>query len=349
MQARKRRMAAWLIVAATLWATFAIAGVNEDLIGAASRGDLPEVKRLISNGADVNVKNDKGVTMLMVASWRGQQKVVQVLLEKGADVNAKANNGVSALIIASEKGHREIVQTLLDKGADVNAKTNDGATALIIVSDKGHREIAQTLLDKGADVNAKANNGLTALMVASEKGDRKIVQALLDKGADVNAKANNGLTALLAASLQGHRAIVQTLLEKGADVNAKANKDAAALMIAPDLEAAGAQHAEESGDWTSLLARPGKVSKKGGVACVDASRADLVVDYARTQGSSKGDTDELLFLLRDGSCKKLPPSTTVTVLQRRIRGHGPQMLKISIPGEANLWYIAGDFLVETFY
>jgi hypothetical protein len=38
----------------------AIARVNEDLIKAARRGDLPEVKRLIAKGADVNGKNIYG-------------------------------------------------------------------------------------------------------------------------------------------------------------------------------------------------------------------------------------------------------------------------------------------------
>jgi len=95
---RKLRMAASLIVIAILWVTVATAGVTEDLIEAARRGDTA---------------------------------AVQSLLTKGADVNAKGRNGATALIWASENGHLEVVQALLAKGAAVNAKNDDGVTALI--------------------------------------------------------------------------------------------------------------------------------------------------------------------------------------------------------------------------
>jgi hypothetical protein len=55
--ARKVKMAASLIGLAILWATFAIAGVNEDLMGAVKKGDLHKVKQLIDQGAQVNAKD----------------------------------------------------------------------------------------------------------------------------------------------------------------------------------------------------------------------------------------------------------------------------------------------------
>jgi hypothetical protein len=56
-------MASFLAVLALL-TTVAIAGVNEDLITASMRGDLPEVKRLLAKGADVNAKKKGGVRQL---------------------------------------------------------------------------------------------------------------------------------------------------------------------------------------------------------------------------------------------------------------------------------------------
>jgi len=110
-------MAASLIVVATLWATVAMAGVNEDLIEAAKSGDLHKVKRLIDQGAKVNAKDKDGSTALMLASQSGKLKVVKVLIGKGADVNAKNNNDISALMIVSQNGQSEIVKVLLAKGA----------------------------------------------------------------------------------------------------------------------------------------------------------------------------------------------------------------------------------------
>jgi ankyrin repeat protein len=88
----------------------------------------------------------------MSASFGGHREVVEALLAKGADVNAKDDLGMTALILASGLGHREVVQLLLDKGADVNAMSKTGRTALgeTIMSGRPHPEIREMLLKAGA-------------------------------------------------------------------------------------------------------------------------------------------------------------------------------------------------------
>src|SRR5208283_3865268 len=67
---------------------------------------------------------------LREACEKGNLADVKRLLSQGADANAETN-GWTALMVASGEGHTEIVKLLLDKGVDINAKTNDGETALI--------------------------------------------------------------------------------------------------------------------------------------------------------------------------------------------------------------------------
>lgn len=183
----KAGVMALLMAVLALWATVAIAGVNEDLIMAIEfGGDLPKVKRALANGADVNFKL-RGITPLMRASTWAHKDIVQLLLAKGADVNAKSNSGSTALIYASmanpTANQREVVQLLLANGADVNAKSEDGWTALMDASARGNLEVVQLLLAKGADVNAKNKNGETALYWASEQGYRKVKELLIKAGA----------------------------------------------------------------------------------------------------------------------------------------------------------------------
>jgi ankyrin repeat protein len=143
----KAIMMASLIALAVLWTIVAIAGVNEDLIEASRRGDLPEVKRLLAKGADVNAKDKFGRTALISAAGNNQQETVKLLLAKGADVNAKDMNGNTAFIAASFYGHPEVVKLLLAKGADVNAKDIRGNTALRFAKSQ---EIQKILIKAGA-------------------------------------------------------------------------------------------------------------------------------------------------------------------------------------------------------
>ena len=92
----KASMMALLMALLALWATVTIAGLNEDLIKASERGDLPQVKRLLAKGAEVNAKTEFSITALI---W--------------------PKDGRTALMAASERGHREVVQLLLATGAEV--------------------------------------------------------------------------------------------------------------------------------------------------------------------------------------------------------------------------------------
>ena len=122
-----------------------------NLLKAARNGDLHEVNRLLTEGADINVMRKDGATALIIALQHGHQEVAKLLLDKGADVNAKDNNGWTALMFAAEEGTQDIVQVLLDKGADVNSKTQYDSTALMKASQNGHQEVVQLLLDNGAN------------------------------------------------------------------------------------------------------------------------------------------------------------------------------------------------------
>jgi ankyrin repeat protein len=209
--------------------------IEDDLLKAASNGEIEKVRSLLNKGAKVNAKDKDGVTALMWASEKGQTEIVNILLSKGAEVNARENNsGMTALMVAAAEGHTAIVEALLAKGADVNAKDyNLGATPLMGAAEYGYLNIIRTLIAKGADVNAKDKKNRTALMMASANGHTSTVQAILLAGADVNVKDTQfGATALMGASANGHVAIVEALLEKGANLNEKSNSGMTALEIA---------------------------------------------------------------------------------------------------------------------
>ena len=90
--------------------------INQELIEAAKKGNTTAVKALLEAGADVNTKDKKGWTGLLLAAVKGHTATVQALLDAGADVNAKAI-GVTALSLATRNGHTAVVQLLKKAGA----------------------------------------------------------------------------------------------------------------------------------------------------------------------------------------------------------------------------------------
>ncbi|MDB4681224.1 ankyrin repeat domain-containing protein, partial [bacterium] len=59
------------------------------------------------------------------AAFEGNIKAVKQHLAAGADVNAKDDGGVTPLHLTAERGTKEIAELLIDAGAEVNVKEND--------------------------------------------------------------------------------------------------------------------------------------------------------------------------------------------------------------------------------
>ncbi len=208
---------------------------NGPLHDAASRGNLPEVKKLVEQGADINAKLNNGKTALYYATERRKWNVVRWLVEHGADVNAKRNDGWTVLHIAAGNGNLAVVQYLVEKGADVNAKRNDGWTVLHSATFQVYKDVdlVRYLVEHGADLNAKNTDGCSVLHSAIAFGKWAVVRWLVENGADVTAKDNHGGTVLHAAAHADKLDVVKWLInEKDADVNAKTNDGQTVLFDA---------------------------------------------------------------------------------------------------------------------
>ena len=82
-------------------------------------------------------------------AFDGDLAGVQAELDKGADVNAKNESGVTPLLWAAWKGHKEVAELLIANGADVNAKNEDGETPLDFTKQTKQKAIADLLRKHG--------------------------------------------------------------------------------------------------------------------------------------------------------------------------------------------------------
>ena len=84
----------------------------------AREGDTGTLAAYVDAGVPVNLCNDKGDTLVMLAAYHGHPQTVSALLERGADPGRPNDRGQTPLAGAVFKGEREVIEVLLDGGAD---------------------------------------------------------------------------------------------------------------------------------------------------------------------------------------------------------------------------------------
>lgn len=85
---------------------------DDKLIAAVQNGDVDEIRRLLSAGADVHERDEQGWTPLNWAAGRGDAAAVTALLERGADVTLTGRDLRTPLQIAKAAGHAEVAELL---------------------------------------------------------------------------------------------------------------------------------------------------------------------------------------------------------------------------------------------
>ena len=146
-----------------------------------------------------NVKNEKGISALLVACDRGYDAVVAGLLQCDADGSVSGKHGISPLMRATHAGHDAIVAMLLDKQPEwVHQTDNFGNTALHWLSKQSvqnmneqsdqYISIYQSLCDAGIDQNAKNKTGFSAMDEVQRGGKENALLRILT---DANKTASN--------------------------------------------------------------------------------------------------------------------------------------------------------------
>ena len=194
--------------------------LKKKLFDAVYDDNLPAVYEALSDGADIDARDEDGWTALMIAADRvsaGSRQILRELLRLGATPTLAAHDGTTALMLAAGNNHAELLPMVPELLA---ARDDSGQDALIHAATEGKHQNVRLFLTRGASPRTRDENGWTALHYAAGAGHAECVYHLLKAGAPVNAATEEEhFTPLLLAVQGNHAHCVQQLLRNGADVH----------------------------------------------------------------------------------------------------------------------------------
>ena len=212
---------------------------------------------LLKAGADVNIKQQFGISDLMFATELGDIELFELLAKHNPNIETMTDKGKNLFTNAMDYGNYDLAFYLLKEypyfRKDIDYCSKDIQESSKISSllgkflEKHNIEKIKEMIEMGANINSKtAMKGITALIIAIETEDEDFIKFVLKKGADVNIKiqnkylaipgyfeylekygnfadtANNGITPLMKACIIENLGIVKLLIEDyGAEINAK--------------------------------------------------------------------------------------------------------------------------------
>ena len=148
---------------------------------------------LLGKGANTEIREGSGRTVLYLASSIGRIDLCRLLLNAQACVDARTHSGMTPLMAAARGGHTRVCELLIEQGdAEIGKEDQYGRSALIIAAAEGKTETCRLLTMHGANVNSQSSTGITALMAAIDSANQECVKFFLDdQHADVSLQNSN--------------------------------------------------------------------------------------------------------------------------------------------------------------
>ena len=115
-----------------------------------ARRDVVWIDFLNQQGANVNIRDNKGVTPLMLAAQLNFVEGVEALVEHGAQVDVTNNAGETPLMSAVHTRNTEMMRVLLEAGANPDRADNSGRSARDYARLRAANDITVQTIDRYA-------------------------------------------------------------------------------------------------------------------------------------------------------------------------------------------------------
>lgn len=182
------------------------------------KNDLDAVTKYLDKETNLDLKNGKWSSLIVLASSSNLPEIVKLLIERGANVNQylEHEKNVTPLYISVVRKHREVANLLLANGAVL-----DPYSAAFL----GKVEVVKDYLEQNGDISVGKYQGITLIHTAAWNNQLEMTQYLITCGAKVNSQDDYGRTPLhFAASNPEGIKLIELLIDNGAKLDAIANR-----------------------------------------------------------------------------------------------------------------------------
>ncbi len=211
--------------------------------------NIQALREYLSTG-DVNVTNERGMSLIHYSIVFSNQEVFDLLLDNYINIDIQDSHGDTPAHYCVINNRMGFLKTLIRKNANLKIKNRDGQTPLFKACSLGRAEMVYLLLESqnfdlydrdskdetifmalirsrnlallnklnldDKIVNIKNFAGETPLHIAAHTGDISILEYLINNKAFVNAKNNQSETPLFYAVRSQNREAISILLKYGA-------------------------------------------------------------------------------------------------------------------------------------
>ena len=189
---------------------------DQRLLAAAKSGDATAAALAVRAGADLETRDARGRTPLLLAVTDDQLAVARLLVYLGADPDALDDQHDTPWLVTGVTGSVDMLEVLLPAGPDLTIRNRFGGTSLIPACERGHVAYVRRAVRTDIDINHVNNLGWTALLEAVILGDgskryQQIVTILLDAGADPRIADRDGITPLQHAGRRSQNEVAHIL------------------------------------------------------------------------------------------------------------------------------------------
>ena len=230
------------------------------LLYACEGGQAGMVEYLLDCGANLQVRDQLGLTPLMTACAGWNMEVIRILVGLGIDVNeitVYQGREYTALTVAALYGFREMVDYLIDLKAEIPVSIRE--LTLQYAVQGSHKKLFDYVQEKGLDLR-EDNRGENADLIykASAAGAKEIFNALVLMGYNFLGQDPYQWTVLHHAASRGNTEMIEFLLNlKGIDMNIRSKRGETAYDVADFLGYNEAkQYLKASGADTSGIRFP---------------------------------------------------------------------------------------------